>query len=76
MGLLNNPQSLCIKDPIGDEIPREKVNLHEHLYDGASLTTEYASYSYISLIVSGHSRGSFVIHVPSVCINWSYIIVL
>lgn len=65
MQLQDNAFPLCIKDPAGDEIPKENIALHEYLYDGVSLTSEYASC--ISLIVSGHSRGSFTIHVAAVC---------
>ena len=64
MQLQHCTQPLCIKDLVGDEIPNENINLHDHLYDGASLTLEYVPY--ISLIVTGHSNGSFTIHVPAV----------
>lgn len=61
-------QSLCIRDAAGDEIPKEKIDLHEYLYDGALLTSEYTSY--ISLIVYGQSRGTFTINVPAVCVKY------
>ena len=67
MELEGNARPLRIIDPIGDEIPKKNIDLYDCLYDGALLTLQYAPG--ISLIVMGHSRGSFTIHVPPVRIS-------
>ena len=66
MELQGNAQPLCLMDPSGDEIPEEEIDICECcLYDGASLTSQYACYK--SLIITGLPTGSFMIHVPPVC---------
>lgn len=64
--LEDTTQSLCIRDAAGVEIPKAKVDLHEYLYDGALLMSEYTPY--MSLIVHGAgTHHIFTIHVPVVC---------
>ena len=52
----SNTRPLCIKDPIGDDIPEGNTSLVQCLYDGAVLTTEYRQKWSLMVLHQGRSQ--------------------
>ena len=62
----SNSRPLCIKDPIGDDIPEAKTTIAQCLYDGASLTAEYRQKWSLMVLHQGRSQ-SLTIEMSPVC---------
>ena len=62
----NNTRPLCIKDPIGDDIPEGSASLLQCLYDGALLTAEYRQKWSLVILHQGKSQ-SLTIEMSPVC---------
>ena len=62
----SNTRSLCIKDPIGDDIPEEKTAITQCLYDGALLTAEYRQKWSLMILHQGRSQ-NLTIEMSPVC---------
>ena len=52
----SNTRPLCIKDPIGDDIPEGSTSLVQCLYDGAVLTAEYRQKWSLMVLHQGRSQ--------------------
>ena len=63
----NNTRPLCIKDPIGDDLPEENTSLLQCLYDGALLTAEYRQKWSLVILHQSRSQQSLTIEVSPVC---------
>lgn len=63
----NNTRPLCIKDPVGDDIPEEATTkLVNLLYDGASLVAEYRQKWTLMVLHQGRSQ-SLTMDMKPVC---------